>query len=115
MNHVFMNLILNAAQAMEGQGNLTLTTVSLEKGARIGLEIADSGPGIPEKLLPRIFEPFFTTKEEGQGTGLGLSLVYRIIETHNGQIKAQSQPGKGTTFTIEMPATIQPPGDGHND
>lgn len=115
MNHVFMNLILNAAQAMEGQGTLTLTTVPLEKGARIRLEIADTGPGIPETLLPRIFEPFFTTKEEGQGTGLGLSLVYRILETHNGQIKAQSTPGKGTTFVIEMPATLQPPGDGNDD
>jgi two-component system, NtrC family, sensor kinase len=115
MNHVFMNLILNAAQAMEGQGTLTLTTVPLEKDTRIRLEIADTGPGIPETLLPRIFEPFFTTKEEGQGTGLGLSLVYRIIQTHNGRINVQSTPGKGTTFVIEMPATLQPPGDGNDD
>ncbi len=115
MNHVFMNLILNAAQAMEGQGTLTLTTAALENGERIRLEITDTGPGIPEKLLPRIFEPFFTTKEEGQGTGLGLSLVYRIIKTHDGQIKAQSTPGKGSTFVIEMPATIHTPGDGNDD
>jgi two-component system NtrC family sensor kinase len=109
MNHVFMNLILNAAQAMEGQGTLTITTTSLDNGERIRLEISDTGPGIPEKKLPRIFEPFFTTKEEGQGTGLGLSLVYRIIENHNGQIKAQSTLGEGSTFVIEMPAVT------HND
>ncbi len=116
MNHVFMNLVLNAAQAMEGRGTLTLTTTAIEDGRRIRLEIADTGPGIPEKTLPRIFEPFFTTKEEGQGTGLGLSLVYRIIENHNGRIEALSTPGEGSTFIIELPATLPPkPGDGNDD
>jgi PAS domain S-box-containing protein len=105
MNHVFMNLILNAAQAMAGQGTLTLTTAPVKEGEWIRLEITDTGPGIPEKILAHIFEPFFTTKEEGEGTGLGLSLVYRIIENHNGRIKARSTPGEGTTFVIEMPAT----------
>jgi len=115
MNHVFMNLILNAAQAMQGQGTLTITTAPLADGGRVRLAIADTGPGIPAETLPRIFEPFFTTKEEGQGTGLGLSLVYRIIQNHNGQIKALSTPGEGSTFVIELPATLLNSGDGNDD
>jgi PAS domain S-box-containing protein len=115
LNHVFMNLILNAAQAMEGRGALSISTTPLAEGRRIRLHIADTGPGIPAEVLPRIFEPFFTTKEEGEGTGLGLSLVYRIIKSHNGQISAQSTPGEGTTFTIEMPATTENSGDGNDD
>ncbi|MCP3952124.1 MAG: PAS domain S-box protein [Desulfobacterales bacterium] len=115
MNHVFMNLILNAAQAMEGRGTLTIRTTPMDAGDRIRLSMADTGPGIPEQVLPRIFEPFFTTKEEGEGTGLGLSLVYRIIKSHSGQIKARSIPGEGTTFIIEMPATIENSGDGKDD
>ena len=86
MNHVFMNLILNAAQAMSGRGTLTITTSPVDDGRRIRLTLTDTGPGIPVDALPRVFEPFFTTKEEGQGTGLGLSLVYRIINTHNAKI-----------------------------
>ena len=115
MNHVFMNLILNAAQAMDGRGTLTITTVSIEGGRRIRLTIADTGPGIPAEVLPRVFEPFFTTKKEGQGTGLGLSLVYRIIQSHSGQINVRSTPGKGATFVIDMPATLENAGDGNDD
>lgn len=115
MNHVIMNLILNAAQAMDGRGTLRITTAPIEAGERILFEIADTGPGISPDILPRIFEPYFTTKQEGQGTGLGLSLVYRIIENHDGQIHAKSTPGEGTTFTIEMPATIKTSGDGNDD
>ncbi len=115
MNHVFMNLVLNAAQAMAGRGCLHIKTAPVNAGKRIRLEITDTGPGIPEEILPRIFEPFFTTKEEGQGTGLGLSLVYRIIENHNGQIRARNTPGKGATFVIELPATLENTGDGNDD
>ena len=115
LNHVFMNLILNGAQAMDGRGMLVITTIPLDNGRRIRLTIADTGPGIPAKILPRIFEPFFTTKEEGKGTGLGLSLVYRIIKSHNGQISARSEPGEGATFTIELPATIENNGEGKDD
>ncbi len=115
MNHVFMNLILNAAQAMAGRGCLYIKTAPVNTGEQIRLEITDTGPGIPEEVLPRIFEPFFTTKKEGQGTGLGLSLVYRIIENHNGQISARNTPGKGATFVIEMPANLENTGDGNDD
>ena len=103
LNHLFMNVILNAAQAMKGKGRLTITSRSLSDGERVCIAIADTGPGIPEDHLPRIFEPFFTTKEEGKGTGLGLSLAYRIVENHGGHISAESTPGNGTTFRIELP------------
>ncbi|HSO20227.1 MAG TPA: ATP-binding protein, partial [Desulfosarcina sp.] len=72
---------------------------------RVLIEIADTGPGIPPENLEHIFEPFFTTKEEGKGTGLGLSVVYGIIENHGGTITARSIPGRGSTFTIELPIT----------
>lgn len=105
INHLFMNIILNAAQAMEGKGSLFLKTHLLPGGEFIGIEISDTGPGIPEEVLAHIFEPFFTTKEEGKGTGLGLSLVYGIVENHGGRISAKSRIGKGTRFIIELPVS----------
>jgi signal transduction histidine kinase len=108
LNHIFMNIILNAAQAMEGKGTLTLTTRQAPDADHITIEIADSGPGIPEEDLPRIFDPFFTTKEEGKGTGLGLSLVYNIVENHGGRITAQTRVGEGSTFIIELPLAGPP-------
>jgi PAS domain S-box-containing protein len=113
LNHMFMNIILNAAQAMDGNGSMTFKTGYLPEKDRVRIDISDTGPGIPEHILPHIFEPFFTTKEEGQGTGLGLSLVYGIVENHSGRIKAQSEPGKGTTFIIELP--LQPIADGGSE
>lgn len=103
LNHLFMNIILNAAQAMEEKGKITVKSYLLSDRNRVCIEISDTGCGIPEEILPRIFEPFYTTKEEGKGTGLGLSLAYRIVENHGGHIKAKSKPGKGTTFFIELP------------
>lgn len=103
LNHVFMNIILNAAEAMEGQGQLRVKTSRSEDGRFAVIQICDTGPGIPEDVLPHIFEPFFTTKEEGKGTGLGLSLVYGIIENHEGKIQVSSEPGKGATFSIFLP------------
>jgi len=108
LNHVFMNIILNAAEAMEGTGQLRVETLPSDNGSSVLIRLSDTGPGIPTEVLPHIFEPFFTTKEEGKGTGLGLSLVYGIIENHNGRIWAESEQGKGTTFTIELPMG-QPP------
>ena len=105
LNHLFMNIILNAVQAMEGRGKLAVKSCRLPDGNKIRIEISDTGQGIPEEILPHIFEPFFTTKEEGEGTGLGLSLVYNIVENHGGNIKARSNPGEGTTFIIELPVT----------
>ena len=103
LNHVFMNIILNAAEAMEGTGQLRVETLPSENACSVLIRISDTGPGIPKDVLPHIFEPFFTTKEEGKGTGLGLSLAYGIIENHRGRIWAESKQGKGTVFTIELP------------
>jgi PAS domain S-box-containing protein len=102
MNQVFMNIILNAAEAMEGNGKLTLKTYRSAGSDRVCIEISDTGPGIAEEVLPHIFEPFFTTKEQGKGTGLGLSLVYGIVENHRGRISARNNPGQGVTFLIEL-------------
>ena len=102
VNQVFLNLITNAAQAMEaGNGTITLTTRG--EGAGVAVDVADTGTGIPEDVLPRIFDPFFSTKEVGKGTGLGLSVSYKIVEQHGGRFEVQSHPGKGTRFTVWFP------------
>lgn len=106
LNHLFMNIILNAAQAMEGKGKLTINTFRAASGQDICIEISDSGPGIPPDILPRIFEPFFTTKEEGKGTGLGLSLAYGIVKDHRGQITARNKPDGGAVFSIMFPFAV---------
>jgi PAS domain S-box-containing protein len=103
LNHLFMNIILNAADAMAAKGTLSVKSYPSPDNHRVHIEISDTGPGITEDILPNIFEPFFTTKEEGKGTGLGLSLAYNIVENHGGSIEAASKPGEGTTFTIELP------------
>jgi PAS domain S-box-containing protein len=102
MNHVFMNIILNAADAMEGNGKLAVQTYKSLINNSVCIDIADTGPGISEDVLPNIFEPFYSTKEEGKGTGLGLSLAYSIVEEHGGSITVQSTPGQGATFIIEL-------------
>jgi len=102
LNHLLMNIILNAAEAMEGQGKLTVKTELCEDKKRLLIAISDTGPGIPEHIRPHIFEPFFTTKEPGKGTGLGLSMVYGIVENHGGKIHTLNPPGEGTTFIIEL-------------
>ncbi|MEW6378451.1 MAG: ATP-binding protein [bacterium] len=101
INQVFMNLLVNAAQAIESQGEIRVKT-SLEEG-QVLVEISDTGCGIPQENLSRIFEPFFTTKEIGKGTGLGLSMAYDIIRKHRGEIQVTSQIGKGTTFRLLIP------------
>lgn len=102
MKQVFLNLILNATQAMPRGGKLEITT-SITKNERARIKVADSGTGISEKYLSKIFDPFFTTKAPGEGTGLGLTLAYNIIERWEGTIQVESQGVKGTTFTIEFP------------
>jgi len=99
---VFINLIQNAAQAMSGSGELRLKTEVGERGRAV-CEVTDQGVGIPPEHLSRIFEPFFTTKAPGQGTGLGLSVTYGIIDAHGGVIKVDSKVGRGTTFKVVLP------------
>jgi signal transduction histidine kinase len=101
INQVFMNLLVNAAQAIEGQGKITLST-GVAEGAWV--EIRDTGKGMTEEVQKRIFEPFFTTKPVGKGTGLGLSISWDIVvKKHGGKISVSSEPGKGTCFRIELP------------
>jgi signal transduction histidine kinase len=114
LEQVLLNLLINARHAMLGRsGSITIkacladeTPLDAAPDARI--QVIDTGPGIPEKLLPRIFEPFFTTKGttrkgEAKGTGLGLAICKEIIEHHKGHISVQSEPGRGTTFTLHLP------------
>jgi signal transduction histidine kinase len=108
LNQVFMNLLVNATQAIEEKGTIEIAThyVNEQSGAEqdyIEVKISDTGSGIPEDKLKRIFEPFFTTKDVGKGTGLGLSIAYDIINKHNGDMTVESEVGKGTTFTIQLP------------
>jgi two-component system NtrC family sensor kinase len=102
LEEVFVNLFINAADAMNGKGKLTITTMPGTNNA-LKILVSDTGTGIDEEHLPHIFEPFFTTKDPGRGTGLGLSIAYGIIRKHNGAIDAESEPGKGTTFIIFLP------------
>ena len=99
LKQVFLNIMLNAAQAMEGKGTLTINTTH-ESGV-ITIKIRDTGPGIPPEHVAKLFNPFFTTKEKG--TGLGLAISYGIVERHSGQIDVDTEMGKGSTFTITLP------------
>ncbi|MBI5480909.1 MAG: PAS domain-containing protein [Deltaproteobacteria bacterium] len=101
LNQVFMNILTNAAQAVTGEGHIRIT--ARQVGDRVRISVADSGPGIPAEVLPQIFEPFFTTKDVGLGTGLGLAISLGVIKAHGGSIDVESPPGKGATFTIELP------------
>ncbi len=111
LNQVFMNLLVNAAHAIETKGVITISTRYLtgqsasndKEHAYVEIKISDTGSGIPEDKLSKIFEPFFTTKEMGKGTGLGLSISYDIIQKHKGEIIVDSRVGEGTTFTIKLP------------
>lgn len=104
LQQVFMNMILNAAEAMNGNGYLTVKTYVNQKG-EVLVEITDTGCGISKENISRVFEPFFTTKPVGKGTGLGLAISYGIIKRHDGDIRIKSEEGKGTTFTIVFPAS----------
>jgi signal transduction histidine kinase len=103
MQEVFINLIINAAQAIGRQGEIAITATMDFAAKEVVIEVHDSGSGISEENQAKIFDPFFTTKEEGQGTGLGLSVVYGIIQKHQGTITVQSDSGRGTSFFIRLP------------
>jgi signal transduction histidine kinase/HAMP domain-containing protein len=98
---VFLNLVINAAQAMSDGGQLTLATGAKEEEKEVWASVIDTGPGIKKEILDSIFDPFFSTKEEG--SGLGLAIVYRIVEAHKGRLMVKSEKGKGTTFTVVLP------------
>jgi len=101
LEQVFANLILNACQAMDQGGTLTVATES--QGSDVTVRVADTGPGIRPEDLPRIFDPFFTTRPPGQGTGLGLAISYRIVEQHRGAIEAFNNGERGATFLVRLP------------
>jgi signal transduction histidine kinase len=122
MRQIFLNLILNATQAMPGGGKLRISTAYREggaspngdrvaspclaapiKGAQVKISFRDEGKGIPDPVLEKLFEPFFTTKEEG--IGLGLSITKRIVEDHRGRIEVETAEGKGSTFSVILPVT----------
>ena len=100
---VFINLIVNAAEAMDGNGRLTISSIVDTNIECVEIEVSDTGPGIPEENLDKIFDPFFTTKETGHGVGLGLAISYGIIKEHKGLISVESEVGQGTTFTVRLP------------
>jgi signal transduction histidine kinase len=108
LQQVLVNLAINAQQAMAGlRGELSVRTRAV--GGQVLIELQDSGPGISPELQKKIFEPFFTTKAAGQGTGLGLSVSYGIIESHGGRIEVRSSPGHGATFVISLPVAAAVP------
>ena len=106
IQQVFINILLNAIEAMPQGG--TLTVSSGIEDDMVALRFTDTGVGIPEENLPKILDPFFTTKEQGKGTGLGLSVSYGIIERHRGRLEVKSKVGKGTTFTVKLPVKGKP-------
>jgi two-component system NtrC family sensor kinase len=109
LQQVILNVINNARQALEAfrnDGKIILRTGAT--ASHVWLRIIDNGPGISRENLNRIFDPFFTTKPQGKGTGLGLSLCYGIVQEHRGRIRAESQPGTGTEFIIELPIASEP-------
>ena len=101
MTQVFLNLFLNALAAMERGGVLSVG-LALQDGRTLRITVGDTGTGIRKEDLGRVFDPYFTTKPSG--TGLGLAIVHRIIESHGGEIRLESEPGRGTVFTILLPA-----------
>jgi len=103
LQQIFLNLVLNAQQAMEGTGGRIRITTGRTGDGRAEVRISDTGPGIPKEIQARLFEPFFTTKPAGKGTGLGLSVTYGIVKDHKGEILVESEPGQGATFIILFP------------
>jgi signal transduction histidine kinase len=113
LQQVFLNIIINAEHFMlaaHQRGTLVITTRRI--GSNIIVSFADDGSGIARENLGRLFDPFFTTKEVGEGTGLGLSICHGIVTEHRGRIYAESEPGKGATFVVELPVLADTRGQG---
>jgi signal transduction histidine kinase len=115
INQVLLNILINAAQAIESQRRSDRGLIRIRTYAdteSIYCEISDDGPGIPQDIVSRIFDPFFTTKDAGEGTGLGLNISYDIVvHKHNGELSVRSEEGKGTTFTMKLPQVFKPAGE----
>jgi two-component system NtrC family sensor kinase len=105
VQQVVLNLVMNGAEATRphGSGRVSVLTRRAEDGESAVLEVRDDGEGMPKEAVDRIFEPFFTTKDEGKGVGLGLAVVYGIVEAHGGRIEVRTAPGHGTTFEVTLP------------
>jgi signal transduction histidine kinase len=110
IKQVFMNLLMNSKQAIGKGGLIELVTRYEPECARAVIEVRDTGCGIPREFLPRVFDPFYTSKPTGEGTGLGLSVSYGIVKDHGGQILVDSEPGKGTCFTVILPVIAEKDG-----
>ncbi|MEJ2109885.1 MAG: ATP-binding protein [Acidobacteriota bacterium] len=108
LQQVFINLILNAVDALPPRGRILITAAKSRQAGFIEIKVIDNGPGIPEHILPRIFDPFFTTKVKEKGTGLGLSVSQGIVRRLGGNIDVESRPGTGTTFIVLLPTTEVP-------
>jgi signal transduction histidine kinase len=107
LQQVFLNLMTNACHAMPKGGTLSIETRPSRDRSRVMVVVRDTGEGMPSSVRDKIFDPFFTTKQPGKGTGLGLSISYRIVKEHEGSIEVESRMGKGTTFTVTLPAARQ--------
>jgi two-component system NtrC family sensor kinase len=113
LERVFMNIIINAAEAMEGKGRLVMATKYDPGTEHIEIMFSDTGPGISQENLKRVFSPFFTTKDAGHGVGLGLAISYGIVKDHNGDIRVENPPGGGAKFVVRLPVTSE--GEGSED
>lgn len=108
IQQVLLNLVINAEQAMltaKGHGSLTVRTWHNADSESVALEVSDDGPGVPVEMRTRIFDPFFTTKDVGEGTGLGLTVAYAIVQEHGGRLRIDSYPGRGASFVVELPTS----------
>jgi signal transduction histidine kinase len=105
LNQAFLNIVMNAAQAIEGDGVIMICSV--RRNAFIEVSIRDTGPGIPDDVLPHIFEAHFTTKPAGEGTGLGLSIALDAVTDHGGTITVDTRKGNGTAFLIQLPLAAE--------
>lgn len=105
LKQVLVNLLVNARQAISGNGRITVKAWFNPVDREIKISVTDTGCGIPSRVIDRIFDPFFTTKPVGEGTGLGLSVSYGIIQDHGGRIEVRSEEGLGSTFTVILPFT----------
>ena len=108
IQQVFMNILINAAQAMQERGTIVVASRATGDGA-VEVSISDTGCGIPPDRIGRIFDPFYTTKQDSRGTGLGLSIAYGIVTSHRGTISVESEVGKGSTFRVTLPAASEVP------